>query len=121
MNSSTTPSLNSLLGVSSDVSTLLGLLSMIAVGGAGCCTVLFYARRLCQNKDFVSDCIIGKSVVHLAVDTDGNGKIETSKKLVLDTNTRKLDIRDSGYPSPGDSGSGTAVASPRITFKKTDA
>lgn len=66
-----------------------------------CGTVLCYARRLCQNRDAVSECRIGKTVVRIAVDTNGDGQVAASEKIVFDVNTRKVFVEKTGTESPG--------------------
>lgn len=87
--------------VPTDVASLLSLISVVVLGLGASCSVVMYARRLCTGRDFVSDCIIGKSVVHLSVDTNGDGKIVASEKLVVDLNARKVAVQATGQESPG--------------------
>ena len=64
----------------------VGSAAVVFVGGV--LTACIYLARICAGKDVISDCLIGKSRVRIEVDADGNGVIETDKKLVLDLNQK---------------------------------
>lgn len=70
----------------------IGLGSAIGVLGVGLFTVLIYLMRMCAGKDIVSDCIVGKSKVHIEVDTNGDGQIVADQKLVLDLNAKTAKV-----------------------------
>lgn len=83
------------------VSAWIALGGLTLVGTLAVVKVALYARRLCNGQDFVSDCVIGKSTVHIEIDTNGDNKIVASKKLVINMNTRDVQVEDTGVVTPG--------------------
>lgn len=76
--------------------TLVALLSAFAsVGFVSLLAVLPYLARLCGGRDIITECLVGRSVVTFSIDATGNG-LHAAKKLVLDANTGKLQLRESG-------------------------
>lgn len=83
--------------------------------GVGLLSALVYLLRICAGKDVVSECIVGRSRVQIAVDADGNGVIETDNKLVVDVAARTAKVVPR---SPGHRGDKKPAAG---TVKEQDA
>lgn len=99
-------------GLPENVGTVMGLVSLGTIFLVACFKMVLYGRRLCNNQDFVSDCIVGKSKLHFEVDTNGDGKIQASKKLVINMNTKEVSVEDTGVASPADVPATVPSASP---------
>lgn len=88
------------LTVPTDTTGIIAAVSFAAVLCGGLVKVFMYARRLCQGKDVISDCIVGGKKVRIEIDGNGDGKIEASEKLVLDLDKRSVEVVPTGNPSP---------------------
>lgn len=78
----------SVLGNGDSVGSVVGIATALGVGFAGLAAILTQLFRIAMGKDVVSDCIIGRSKVHIEIDADGDGKINAANKLVLDLNKK---------------------------------
>lgn len=90
---------------------IIGLMSAFAsMGLFSLLCALPYLFRLCRGQDVITECRIGKSVVTLSVDSTGNG-LHAARKLVIDVNTRKVNVVPSGMSdSPDTTEAGTEHA-----------
>lgn len=64
-------------------------------GLASLCVCFPYCLRLCRGQDIITECMVGKSVVTISIDATGNG-LHAAKKLVVDMNTRKVHVDETG-------------------------
>lgn len=109
-----------------DNQAVMNIVGASGLGVAGLLVFIKVLRMWISGKDMKSDCMVGKSVIRIAVDGDGDGKVEAKEVVVLDMNKRSVKINPVEVSKNGDdgctdtSGSLRAVGGTRTGVGKAD-
>lgn len=87
-----------------DNQAIMNIVGASGLGVAGLLVLVKVVRMLISGKDMRSDCMVGKSVIHISVDGDGDGKVEAKEVVVLDMNKRSMKINPVELSKNGDDG-----------------